>query len=149
MKTNVLSAVLTAGLLTASAGAFAGTCASPTPLLSNETVTGTTCGGEGGVDLGGVPLVHPVVVYSFVAEGAAGTIETSGDPTISALIAPDCSTAPILAGNSIPLDSLVDGESYLFIVTSEELSAPNPQICGAYNVTTGTLPVELQSFSVD
>lgn len=135
----------------ASGTSFAQTCADPLPLTSNNTHTGTTCGGQVGIDLGGIPLVHPSIVFSFVADSASGNIVTSGDPTISAVIAPDCSTAPILIGNTISLDGpeLVDGQNYLFIVTSEELSAPDPQICGEFNVVTGTLPVELQSFSID
>lgn len=153
MKIKTLCAAAATGvaLMLASGSSFAQTCASPLPLISNNTHTGTTCGGQVGIDLGGIPLVHPSIVFSFVAEGASGSIETSGDATISAVIAPDCSTAPFLIGNSIPLGGgeLVDGETYLFIVTSEELSAPDPQICGEFNVVTGTLPVELQSFSVD
>lgn len=146
LSTTVISGLalmLTAGAVNAQ------TCDSPLPLLSNNTHTGTTCGGTVGINLGGVALVHPAIVFSFVADGASGTIDTSGDPTISALIANDCASAPDYAGNSIDVGTLVDGNTYYFIVTSEELSAPNPQICGEFNVVTGTLPVELQSFSID
>ncbi len=151
MKISTISALVASGMMAAlSAGnAIAQTCDSPLPLTSNTALSGTTCGGQTGIDLGGVPLVHPAVVHSFVAQGASGTIDTSGDATISALLTTDCSEAPSDAGNSISLDGLVDGTTYLLIVTSENLSAPDPQICGAYTVSPDTLPVELQSFTVD
>ncbi len=50
----------------APSAAFAQTCASPLPLESpNSSVTGTTCGGEAGIPLGGTVAPHPARVYSF------------------------------------------------------------------------------------
>lgn len=146
-----------AALMFSTGAAFAQTCAAPTPIGSNETVNGTTCGGEIGINLAGSIFGHPSVVFSFTADNASGQITLTGTDREWA-IAPSCTEAPVAIGNAndaihLPpdlSDALTNGQSYVLIVSTDSgIPVANPPVCGPFGLTTPTLPVELQTFSVD
>lgn len=156
-KKSLVSAVVV-GLAFMSSSVFAqdGTCADPLPLVSHTEHSGTTCGGEIGINLGGTIFGHPSTVYSFVAEGATGNIVLSGTDREMALTT-SCTSAPVpgaIGASGLPLSldaaNLQDGQTYLLVVSTDPSIDPTvPPICGDFMVRPDTLPVELQSFSVD
>lgn len=160
MKTALiaLAAVTCFGL---SAQAFAQTCATPLPITSGGTPTGTRSG-----DLctatnslptyGGISSPQKEVVYSFVAQSANATISyvANGYTGVMYLMPSPCSlsTDPIALGTSVgtplPVAGLTNGATYYVIVTANPGGPADA--CGTYTATVaGTLPVSLQGFSVD
>lgn len=157
------------GSLFLSASAFAQTCASPLAVPPKAGgaypiphLTGTTCGGTPGLNLGGVIYAQPSVVYSFVANAAAAatgatiTVSAAGSTNRELGLVTSCSTAPFAIGaEGFPMviapGALTAGTTYLLIVTSDSgLPPPPPVVCGPYSLSTvGTLPVSLQGFSVE
>jgi hypothetical protein len=145
-------------LLAFSAGsAFAQTCASPLP-IAGGVFNGDTCTAANTLpSYGGTVSPQREVIYSFVAQGANGTIDITGAiPGGAVFLMPSpcsSSTDPIDFGfQGVPLtlsdSGTVNGQTYYVIVTTDP-GGPN-DACGAYTLTvTPTLPVELQNFSVD
>lgn len=156
MKIKILSALLVSVIAPA---VFAGTCTAPTPIdpPTPKTLTGSTCGGEMGYNLGGTILSNPTQVYSFTWHdtGATPNALTVTGANIEVDIAVDCTTAPFTVGaNGLDLDwtsaGMVDGQQYLMFVTIDPSIAPhNDTQCGSFEVGTGTLPVALKSFSIN
>lgn len=144
--------------LCASSTAFAGTCASPTPLGSNVTTpTTSTCGGEIGINMGGTIYAHPSQVYSIHINHSGPGGSPLGQVSLTgtnreASITTSCTVAPTLAGApGLPMnvDGLADGDYLLVVSTDPSLPVTDPPTCGDFTVSTGTLPVSLQSFSVE
>lgn len=141
--------------------AFAGTCAAPTVLnqVPGGTEAGTTCGGQSGIPLGGAVAPHPAQVYSFRynpagPDGAAGALNITGAER-EVVIAADCSSPPIggfAPGVQVNVESLglTAGQNYIMVVTSDSgLAVTDPPRCGQFSFNWVSLPVSLQSFSVD
>ena len=129
-----------------------GTCAAPTPLLSNSTVSGTTCGGEIGINMGGTIYVHPSSVFSLHLDHVndPNKISIHGEHREMALTA-SCATAPIAIGApGLDIDgSEIPSGDYLVIVSTDpSIPATNPPTCGAFDLNILS-PVTLQSFVVD
>jgi hypothetical protein len=145
-------------LLALSAGSvFAQTCATPLPIAAGN-VAGDTCTAPNSLpSYGGTVSPQNEIVYSFVAQGANGTIDITGAiPGGAVFLMPSpcsSSTDPIDFGfTGVPLTladaGLTNGQTYYVIVTTDP-GGPNTA-CGAFNLAvTPTLPVELQNFSVD
>lgn len=140
---------------------FAGTCAAPTVLNQqpNGVETGTTCGGQAGIPLGGAVAPHPAQVYTFRynpagPDGAQGALTAVGAER-EIVIAQDCSSPPIGGfAPGVPVNieglGLTAGQTYTMIVTSDSgLAVTDPPRCGAFEFRWVTLPVALQNFSVD
>ena len=140
--------------------AFAQDCASPIQIHSDEHgVTGDTCAaGNPLPSYGGVGSPQNEIIYSFVAQSANATItiaQTGGYAGSSALavLLPACTPSTDLIqfgapGSPMPVSGLTDGQTYYIAVTADP-GGPNDG-CGAYTIDVdGTLPVSLQSFSVD
>lgn len=157
MKRALLAAIVTAALPTA---ALAQTCASPIslhPQNPGTTFSGTTCGGQAGIPLGGAVQAHPSVVYQFTYNNneAGGIVLTGTEREV--VIATDCNSAPLtgVAAGPAPLNiagvpGITNGQNYLLIVTSDAgLPTTTPPRCGDFSVTYAALPVSLQSFSVE
>lgn len=141
-----------------------GTCADPfVPAESLTVYTGSTCGGDIGIDLAGTVLGHPSVVYQFVySDVDAGTEPDQiaiAEATLGVVIAASC-TSPVLASGGagappLNLDApnpgpLTDGQTYLAIVTTDPgLPVTDPPTCSDYTMTIDTLPVELKSMDVE
>lgn len=145
--------------LLAPASVFAGTCAAPTPLNSGSDVTGTTCGGVVGINMGGTVYPHPSVVYSVTINHGGpdgsplGNIALGGT-NIEAVLTASCTDAPIALAAAgaieMPVEPLPDGDYLLVVSTDPSIPVqPAPGVCGDYSVTAGTLPVTLQDFSVE
>lgn len=158
MKLQVLTAL---ALAVSAPVALAQTCASPLPMPSNMTISGTTCGGDAGLSLGGAAIPHNYVVYEFTKQDDAGagvepdSISVLGGADINAIVAEnDCSNPPVggsAVGFPFSIEGLTDGQQYIVVVTTDP-SIPLPPtgaICDDFQVETNTLPVELQSFVVD
>lgn len=140
------------------ANAMAQTCASPLPIQSDSAVSGDTCTASNTLPTyGGTPSPQSEIIYSFVAQGANASISLAhtGAPfgaTMFVMPSP-CSLAtdPIALGDfttPMAVNGLTDGATYYVIITADP-GGPNAA-CGPFTATvTGTLPVELQSFSVD
>ncbi len=159
MKRPVLFAL--AFSMLAPAAAFAQTCASPIALdqVPNGSLTGTTCGGQAGIPLGGAVAPHPSLVYTFVynpagPNGAAGPM-TATTAEREIVIAADCNSPPIggfAPGVPVNVESLglTAGQTYHMIITSDSgLAVTDPPRCGPFTINWTTLPVSLQNFSVD
>jgi hypothetical protein len=104
--------------------------------------------------MGGTPSPQNDVVYSFVAEGANATITMGGAGTGAVFLLPSpcgVGTDPIALGApGVPMavNGLTDGQTYYVVATSDP-GSPGAT-CGPYTLdVTGTLPVELQSFTVE
>lgn len=156
MKRALLAAIVMAGL---PAAALAQTCESPIslhPQEENRTFSGTTCGGQAGIPLGGAVATHPSVVYQFTYNNnAQGPIRVEGSER-EIVIAANCSSPPITGAApgvdiaNIGAHGLTNGTNYLLIVTSDAgLATTTPPRCGDFSVTYTSLPVSLQSFSVE
>lgn len=154
MKVAALSAFL---MLACAPMAYAQTCASPTALASNTVVNGNTCGGEIGINMGGVIFGHPSVVYSFTwtDQGVDPNIIDLTGTNMAFVVGPDCTQAPIAFGGPGvgPLDltaaGFVDGQSYVLVVSTDPgLPVTDPPTCGDFVLSPGTLPVSLQNFTV-
>jgi hypothetical protein len=138
--------------------AFAQTCAAPLAINSNSDVSGDTCTASNTLPgYGGISSPQSEIVYSFVAEGADAVISLAetGTPfggTVVLMPSPCSSSTDIIAAGdfSTPMavNGLTDGATYYVIVTADP-GGPSAA-CGAFTLNVnGTLPVELQSFSVD
>lgn len=167
-------AALTAAL-SVSGFAFAGgdgTCASPFDIGSNPTAGGIEY--PGNVDLnnnlcsftnslpalGGSGGPQIDAVYRFTAQGANATLSMTHDASFTGVMylvpvvgGDYCNTSvdPIafgFQGLDMTVSGLTEGSEYLVVVTADP--AGSDAACGTFNVSVnGTLPVELQSFSVD
>lgn len=155
MKRALLAAIVMAALPVA---AFAQTCESPTslhPQTPLRTFTGTTCGGQAGIPLGGAVAAHPSVVFQFTYNNSeTGPVTVEGSER-EVVVAASCTSAPLGgAAPGVPLNiesmGLQNGQNYLLIVTSDSgLPTTTPPRCGDFSVTYTALPVSLQSFSVE
>lgn len=138
--------------------ANAGTCADPTPLLSNTPASGTTCGGEVGINMGGTVYGHPSQVYSVHINRAGpggsnlGPI-VLGTATREASLTTSCTQAPIAvaAAGAVDMDltNVADGDYLLVVSTDPSIPPANPPVCGDFQITPNVLPVELKTFSVE
>lgn len=173
MKLKLLTAfLLTAGASVAMAQpapttppttAGAGTCASPfSPDQSLTNYSGSTCGGDIGINLGGSVLGHPSVVFSFVFQDDDTDDGVNGDDLITLTgtdkviaLATSCTVGASAIGQTgtpINLDTagLTDGTTYLAIVsTNPSLPVTDPPTCGDFTMDNDTLPVDLQKASVE
>lgn len=146
----------------ASSVGFAQTCESPLPISSENgphgVVQGNTCDATNSLPgYGNTPSPQNEIVYSFVAEGANATIaleETGGAFGAGVFLMPSpCNsntdaTSLGFPGTPMPVQGLQDGQTYYVIVTADPGGPADA--CGAFTATvTGTLPVELQNFSVE
>lgn len=139
--------------------AYAGTCAAPTPLGSNSNANGSTCGGEVGINMGGTVYGHPSQVYSVHINHQGPDGEPLGQITltgtnIEASLTTSCTDAPIAvaAAGVLPLEAqpIPNGDYLLVVSTDPSIPVqPAPGVCGNFTVAAGTLPVTLQSFSVE
>lgn len=156
MKRALLAAIVMAALPVA---AFAQTCESPTslhPQVGPQSFTGTTCGGQSGIPLGGAVAAHPSVVYQFTYNNSeAGNITLTGAER-EIVIAANCTSAPLTGvapGGTLNLQGvpgITNGQNYLLIVTSDSgLPTTSPPRCGEFSWGYTALPVALQSFSVE
>lgn len=138
--------------------ALAETCAAPIPIQSDSVVNGDTCAAANTLPgYGGISSPQSEIVYSFVAQSANATISLAetGAPfgaTVVLMPTPCSSSTDIIeAGDfSTPMNvsGLTDGATYYVIITSDPGGPASA--CGTFSATVaGTLPVELQSFSVD
>ncbi len=166
MKKTLLSlaSVLALGI---SFQAAAQTCATPLsitdPTGPNSVVNGNLCTASNSLPgYGATPSPQNEIVYSFtynnnasgqiaVAQGPEGTW---GGQSVGVLLMPSpCSTAtdPInlgFPGTPMVISGLTNGSTYYVIFTADP-GAP-AATCGTYTGTvTGTLPVQLQGFSVE
>ena len=157
-------------LLSAVAWSTAGaqTCASPTGLTSGGNFSGDTTAGDTTVGsvCGGVVLTGPVNVYTWTNGGGAmsGSITVTpsnatydvglalGDGATCAAALGTCDgTADNGVGGaaeSIALGALATNKTYFLFVSSFAAGAATVT-SGPFNGTAGTLPVKLQSFSVN
>lgn len=144
------------------ANAMAQTCASPLPITSeggeHAVVSGDLCTASNSLPTyGGTGSPQKEIVYSFVAEGANATIEIAetGAPFgvgMFLMPSPCAASTDVMQlgfpGHPMVVNGLTDGQTYYVIVTADPGGPADA--CGTFTATvTGTLPVELQSFSVD
>lgn len=164
-KTLIMASLIAVGAIV-SIDAFAqSTCALPIPVAGRAAFSGDTCAGGNPFPSypGGIPSPQNDDVYSFTAQGANATIAVSAG-TGSALLpgwvvlAPcDAVTGNIVASGSNAggtasgtVSGLTDGTVYYLVVTTDPGAGAADTNCGTYNVAvTGTLPVQLQNFSVN
>jgi hypothetical protein len=150
---------------------FAQTCASPTTIVSSSTVAGNSCAaptGTGDTTIGtlcsGLSNTGPVAVYTWVhgAGATAGNITVTPAATYNTAIAigsgVDCATAlggfcdatadvgGVGVAETVPLSSAAAAKKYFLFISSFAIGASS---CGAYSIAVGTLPVKLQSFSIN
>lgn len=141
----------------ANAGVSAQTCTNPLPLLPITAVTGDTCTAENSLPgYGGVPSPQREVVYALTAQGVNMTaaVAHTGTPfgaTMFLLPTPcSSSTDPIAIGDfntPMAVSGLNVGATYYLVVTADPGGAASA--CGAYAVSLTSIPVELQSFSIE
>ncbi len=96
-------------------------------------------------------------MYSFVAQGANATVTidhvgAAFGATVVLMPSPCASATDIIGAgdfaNPMVVDGLTDGATYYIIATADPGGPVDA--CGTFGINvTGTLPVELQSFSVD
>lgn len=160
-----VSSLLAVGILTASA-ASAQDCAAPLamPGAGAPGADGDTCAAGNPFPQfpGGIPSPQNDVVYSFTAQGANASVSVAANG--SALLPGFVVMTPCdpVAGNPIAFGSnaagtatgtvsgLTDGTTYYLVVTTDPGAGAANNNCGTYNLSyTGTLPVSLQSFSID
>lgn len=120
------------------------TCAAPAPLPSGSDV-GDTCGGEIGINLGGVVYAHPSRVYSFHVDhaGPVFTTITLSGTNREAAVTDSCSNAPTaFAAPGVPVDvtALADGDWLLVVSTDPSLPVTVPPRCGPYTVNDDLPP---------
>jgi hypothetical protein len=156
-----LSALIALSLL-ATSSAYAQTCADALPLTSNGTFTSDTTGTTNWLFTFG-PVISPSndQLYTFTAgPGPYGSITpTSASYQFAMYLIPSCAdtgTEPTPIGNtatvgtginlaSIP--SVTEGNTYFLAVTGTNAGGAGAN--GTVTFTTGTLPVTLESFSID
>lgn len=163
MKNLIVAA--TVGLL-ASGGVYAGSFATPTTIVSNSTVSGSTCGGAAGqtlpaqgpgVNLGGIIYPHPSYIYSFIADAATASLSVTGADvefavTTSETAAPFSPTGytggpPV---NLTPFNLQNTVRYYILVSIDPSIDATNPPQCRTFSLNVaGRLPVALQNFSVE
>ena len=165
----MIKSTIVAVAMLASTSALAQTCASPIAIQSDNAngayapAGATTCGAENTFPVfpGGISSPQPDIVYDFTAQGANATItlDATGSPLIGGLAILDaCNDTANIYGNAsataagqsiqVSASGLTDGGHYYLVVTSAPGSADDN--CGAFaGSITGTLPVSLQSFSVE
>lgn len=158
VKLNIVVATLFSAV---PAIALAGSCAAPTSLHPQEpgrVITGNTCDGSGEtgqLNIGGLAVPHASHVYRFTYNNdATGTITVGPSPRELIITSgPSCNgVEPVLiAAEGVAVDiasaGLVNGSDYYLIVTSDN-TLPSGT-CGEFTWSYETLPVELQSFSID
>lgn len=116
------------------------TCASPAPLATiSINPSTTTCGGEIGINMGGVVYGHPSRVYSFHVNqpGMCCSIQLTGTNregvvTRSCTEAPTAISAP---GFPINVNALADGEWLYVVSTDPSLPITNPPTCGPFTIS--------------
>lgn len=157
----MVSRLLSVAVLATFAGsAFAQTCGAPLPMMTDTDVAGDTCSAENTITgFGPLPSPHNDIVYSFVAQGANATltVDAAGGYDYGLILVDACnpiSPAPLNAttgpgnGGNFQLTGLTDGSTYYVVMTGNPNNA-NAQ-CGTYTIdVNGTVPVELQTFSVE
>lgn len=165
-----IALAVSAAMVPGIALAGGGTCASPLEMFSDVPVAGDTAdnGNEVG-DIGGFGSAGPDDIYSFVAPsvatdpitlsvtggfpgGVAIYLTTGCGPSIPVgqrinANGGDGTTDVVLSTTTAGGDQLTAGTSYFLIVTNAP--GDNAGGSGTYNLTPGTLPVALQSFSID
>jgi hypothetical protein len=163
--------ILALAALCTSGYVFAQTCPSPGVLPSGGTVAGNTCGGDTSVDTfcGGATATGPTAAYAFSYNGTATSTITvsptnatfdaaiaviSGGATCNASLTSTCNdledngTGGATESTSIASGTETAAGTYYLLVTNLSGGAANVT-CGPYSITAGTLPVKLQSFSVN
>ena len=159
-------------LLAVGSSVSAQTCTSPTTLVSNTTGTpGNSCNGDAtlGNICSNLQNTGKVDVYTWSYGGAntpSGSLTvtptgTAWNPAIAVASSTDCASAtgagcanqadanPSGTGagsaETLPLAGLTTQGKYFFFVTSFAAGTT----CGTYTLDVGTLPVKLQSFSIN
>lgn len=159
-KRSVTAAVAALVSLGMSSVSFAQCDDSAPELASNVQVNGNTCAGVVGLNLGGAILAHPTLVYRFDFSDQDGD---APEPDLIQIVGAErefaigtsCNTPPIgggAPGVDFDLDAagLTEGGRYYVFVTSDTgLPVTDPPRCGDFTLDPDTLPVELQSFSID
>ena len=120
------------------------TCADPVPLPAGSE-EGDTCGGEVGLNFGGVIYSHPSRVYSFHVDhaGPVFTTITLSGTNREAVVTDSCTNAPTaFAAPGVPVDvtALADGDWLLVVSTDPSLPVTVPPTCGAYTVNNDLPP---------
>lgn len=172
---KVFKTVALVAAMAASGYAFAGgdgTCAAPFDIGSNPMAGGGAY--PGNVDLsnnlcsftnslpalGGSGGPQIDAVYAFTAQSANATLSMTHDASFTGVMY----LVPVVGGNycntsvdpiafgfqglDMTVAGLTEGSEYLVVVTADP--SGSDAACGTFNVTVaGTLPVELQSFSVE
>lgn len=161
-----LAVIAAAGLAFAAPSLMAQTCASPSATIATAPFDGSggTCASTREFDQvcgGGMPIQGPTNVWQ-VEVGPGNDFDATVTPTTPAynpaifFIGPGCGAAASCAEmddangagapETISMAGLAPG-TYYIVVTSMEAGAEG---CGDYTLhVTETLPVELQSFSID
>lgn len=151
----VISAIAAPGLAFADGGTD---CASAQEIFSNGSYTGDTSTSTNFVGaFGGLPSPGPDLSFKFTAQSAAGNIVVTptGGWNAGAVVTTACGGNggnPVAAGTgtaafNVAVDGLVDGTLYYFYITGNPSDNSGPS--GPFGFTTPTLPVTLQSFSID
>lgn len=169
-----ISALLLTGVcafVPAAVYASGGTCASPSTNMQDGSDSGNTCTDQGATNqvdafCGGVQVVsnQPQEIYSIVLAAAGpGRTATKISVSSTASTATFNPTLYLYTGTcangggcvqtgtaSTPLDLTgVAAGTYLLAIGGSQLDASAATTCGDFNITSdGTLPVKLQSFSV-
>lgn len=169
MKVVALTSLLALGF---AASSFAADTCSPIPLSSNTTnLAGNTCGGDviSGF-CGGATPTGPSRIYTWTYGGAntpSGNITVVPTSPFNVAIGAmyggtDCLSSETQScgpNSDVNGDGAADGTetvalsgfntttTYYLIVTS--FSGTGADQCGAYTISSGTLPVKLQSFSIN
>ena len=165
MKRNILISSICATAFAAvfSASVGAQTCAAPfvwqTDLTGAPSVTDTTCGHEASLtglcQATNAPGAAYIAQISVAAAGTFANITFTGGAgyTIATGLVPvasGCGDQPCTTvgdGTTAMLHSDIPPGDYFLIVTGADFDAPGA--CGTFTMTAdGTLPVEVQSFTV-
>jgi len=134
-------------------------CANAMPISSNSQVNVDTTSSPNSVGaLGGLPSPGNDKIYKFTAQGASGDVQISNATyDFGVFLVPSCNggttgspiqaaTGPATTG-SFPVDGLTDGQTYYIIVSGNP--SVNAPLSGSLTISTPTLPVTLQNFSID
>lgn len=160
MKLRILAAVAATVL---SAGAIAdptNSCANTLPITSetgtNPVAAGDLCTFPNSLaTYGGISSPQRDAIFSFVAQGAAGTITLAPNAFNANMVlmpTPCNNTTDVIAfgdaANPMAVSGLTNGQEYFVIITADPGGPADA--CGTFSAAvTGTLPVELEAFEVE
>jgi hypothetical protein len=153
-----LSAFIALSLL-ATSSAYAQTCATATPIYSNQTYNSDTTATTNWLTSFG-PVVSPSndALYTFTAgaQPLDPIVPTASNYAFAMYLIPSCSdsgTEPVPVASSATLNTGVSlaganaGSTYFLAVTGTAAGGPGAN--GTLTFNTGATPVQLQGFSVE